>query len=282
MKSIFGTTLLLLLLGCGGGGPQVAAAKGDILYRNICLCGYRGWERKYIPNGRPPLAPKPSTTPSPISPDDHIENPHLFPLGPPSISPRSLPVTIISEDDPTTPTPTKPAAAGAGAEAEADAEKKLLFPRETVYEDLIIAYFLKMTFYQDHLKLNFTFTRECAPGAPCHDHSRTHKRCQKLPILPIERRRYAWKRKNYHEICYQVRDLPKWDQYWFDGQRREAKVENNPYVTEAQPIITDEIERECGGECKQRFGMEVVVGKQVWRSTVDRITGEDDMCFGCP
>lgn len=55
----------------------------------------------------------------------------------------------------------------------------------------------------------------------------------------------------------------------------------DPYMVERQPRITDEIERECGGECRARFGMEVVGGKMVWRSTVDRITGEADMCLGC-
>lgn len=251
--------LLLLLLGCG----QLAAAKGDILYRNICLCGYRGWERRYIANAHPPLAPKPPDTPSPLSP-----------APPPPTDPDPTPV--ISE-------PPYMAAAeeeepGAPAPAPAPAQ---LVSRDTIYEDLILAYFLKMTFYQRHLESNFTFTRECAPGATCHDYSRTHKRCAKFPLLPKEHDKTSWHRHHYHRLCYQIRDLPKWDRYWFDRHRREAKVVGGPYETTSQPLVTDDIQRECGGECKTRFGMEVVGGKMEWRSTVDKITDEADMCAEC-
>lgn len=260
MKSISGIALLLLLLGCS----QLAAAKGDILYRNICLCGYRGWERKYIDNApHPPLAPKPPDTPSPLTPP------------PPPPAPVSDRTTLLIE------APTNMTAAAAVAAALAPAPAPHLLSRETVYEDLILAYFLKMTFYQRHLRSNFTFTRECAPGAPCHDSTRTHKRCAKFPLLPEEHDKTTWHRHHYHKLCYQLRDLPKWDRYWFDRHRREAKVVGSPYETTSQPLITEDIQRECGGECQARFGMEVVGGKMDWRSTVDKITDEADMCAEC-
>lgn len=293
MKIIFVTAALLLLL---GGGPQLAAAKGDILYRTQCLCGYRGWERKYIANGRPPLAPEPTNKPPPPP-----EAPYGFPLRapppvgdidgiypyiPPPPGPRPPPpppstTTVFVTKADTTPTGT-PAAPAVPTEGVVVA--KSLVRREPVYEDLILAYFLKMTFYQHHIGLNFTFTRECAPGAPCHDYSRTHRRCERFAIDPKERKKYTYHRHQYHKFCYQIRDLPKWDQYWFDGQRRSANVEKakSPYMTEAQPIITEELQEVCGRECKARFGMEVIGGKAKWRSMIDKITGEDDMCDGCP
>ena len=257
MKKIPGMAplLLLLLLGCG----RLTAAKGDILYRNICLCGYRGWERRYIANApHPPLAPD---TPSPLIPP------------PPPPDPVPDPTTVMRDY------PYLAARAMAAPDEAAGAPH--LLSRETVYEDLILAYFLKMTFYQRHLQSNFTFTRECPPGASCHDYSRTHKRCAKFPLLPKEHDKTTWHRHHYHKLCYQVRDLPKWDRYWFDRHRREAKVVGGPYETTSQPLITDDIQRECGGECKTRFGMEVVGGKMEWRSTVDKITDEADMCATC-
>lgn len=259
MKTISGIApllLLLLLLSCG----QYAAAKGDILYRNICLCGYRGWERKYIANvTHPPLVPRPPDTPSPLTP-------HSPPPPPPPNVPD--PITGLRQPPPDIAPPA----------AVPDPHNRTL---ETVYEDLILAYYLKMTFYHRHLQSNFTYTRECAPGATCHDYTRTRKRCAKFPLLPKEHDKTSWHRHHYHKLCYQVRDIPKSDRYWFDRHRREAKVVGGPYETESQPLITDDIQRECGGECKARFGMEVIGGKMRWRSTVDKITDEADMCAEC-
>lgn len=256
MKTISGIVpllpllLLLLVLGCG----QFAAAKGDILYRNICLCGYRGWERNYIANvTNPPLIPKPPDTPSPLIPHSP----------PPPTAPDPITGLRAPPPDPVVPP---------------DPHNRTL---ETVYEDLILAYFLKITFYQRHLESNFTLTRECAPGASCHDYTRKSKHCAKFPLLPKEHDKTTWHRHHYHKLCYQVRDIPKWDRYWFDRHRREAKVVGGPYETTSQPLITDDIQRECGGECKARFGMEVIGGKREWRSTVDKITDEADMCAEC-
>ena len=58
-------------------------------------------------------------------------------------------------------------------------------------------------------------------------------------------------------------------------------AKNNPYELASQPEITADIERECGPECKARFGMEVIGGRSAWRSTVDKITEEADMCAEC-
>lgn len=254
MKKISGTApllllLLLLLLGCG----QFAAAKGDILYRNICLCGYRGWERRWIANvTNPPLRPEPPKTPSPLT---HPYVPPPDPVIDPITGMRVPPPDRVVERQNRT--------------------------RDTIYEDLILAYFLRITFYQRHLESNFTFTRECAPGAACHDYGRKKKRCAKFPLLPREERRTSWHGHRHHKLCYQMRDIPQWDRYWFDKHRREAKVANSPYELASQPEITADIERECGPECKVRFGMEVIGGKWAWRSTVDKITEEADMCREC-
>lgn len=261
MKTISGIAPLLLLLLLLLGYGQYAVAKGDILYRNICLCGYRGWERRYFANvTNPPLVARPPDTPSPLIPQ----------TPPPPPPPPNVPDPITGLRKPA-PDPPPP-------EVVPDPDNRTLV---TVYEDLILAYYLKMTFYHRHLQTNFTYTRECAPGATCHDYSRTSKRCAKFPLLPKEHDKTTWHRHHYHKLCYQVRNIPKWDRYWFDRHKREAKVVNGPYETESQPIITDDIQRECGGECKARFGMEVIGGKMRWRSTVDKITDEADMCAEC-
>lgn len=108
-----------------------------------------------------------------------------------------------------------------------------------------------MTFYNHLLHRNFTFTREFRPGAPCHDYLRTHKKCQKFPLDSREPARRA---HNYHKLCYQIRDVPEWDQYGFDPHKRLAKMDR-AYGTQ-QPVITEEIENLCGPECRDRLGME--------------------------
>ena len=76
MNTVF-VIALLLLLSCG----QFAAARGDILYRNICLCGYRGWRWNTSPTSSPsqelpkskpspPLSPPPLHLPPPLPPDE--------------------------------------------------------------------------------------------------------------------------------------------------------------------------------------------------------------------